>query len=119
METFSTVIQIVGSLITLVVLPVLLIKSKRKKAEAEAEKEVTDNITSYAEQWKELYEKKEQRVTELDAKIDTLYDEISELRHAITEREARISELTLKNQALEFRKCNKHGCPDREPPSEY
>lgn len=119
MEDFSNIIQVIGSLITMVILPVLLLKSKRKKAEAEADREVSDNITSYAEQWKDLYEKKEHRVMELDTKVDTLYEEINKYREAISERDARISELILKNQALEFRKCNKHGCGDREPPSEY
>lgn len=119
MENFSNIIQIVGSLITMVILPILLLKPKREKAVAEADKEISDNITSYAEQWKELYEKKEHRVAELDAKIDSLYGEITELRHMITERDSRIAELTLKNQSLEFRKCNKRGCGDREPPSEY
>ena len=84
MEQLSTIIQVVGSLITLVILPLLLLRSKKKQADAEAEKTEADNITAYAAEWKELYEKKEKRVV-----------------------------------ALEFRKCNKHGCADRVPPSEY
>ena len=59
MEQLSTNIQVIGSLITLVILPLLLIKSKAKKADAEAEKTEADNITAYAAEWKELYEKKE------------------------------------------------------------
>lgn len=112
MEQLSTIIQVVGSLITLVILPLLLLRSKKKKADAEAEKTEADNITAYAAEWKELYEKKEKRVVELDAKIDHLYAEITKYRDAIRE-------LAVQNQALEFRKCNKHGCADRVPPSEY
>ena len=108
MEQLSTIIQVVGSLITLVILPLLLLRSKKKKADAEAEKTEADNITAYAAEWKELYEKKEKRVVELDAKID-----------AIRELSEKNSELAVQNQALEFRKCNKHGCADRVPPSEY
>lgn len=126
MEQLSTNIQVISSLITLVILPLLLIKSKAKKADAEAEKadaeaEKTeaDNITAYAAEWKELYEKKEKRVAELDAKIDHLYTEITKYRDTIRELSEKNSELAVQNQALEFRKCNKHGCADRIPPSEY
>lgn len=119
MEQLSTNIQVIGSLITLVILPLLLIKSKAKKADAEAEKNEADNITAYAAEWKELYEKKEKRVAELDAKIDHLYTEITKYRDTIRELSEKNSELAVQNQALEFRKCNKHGCADRIPPSEY
>lgn len=119
MEQLSTIIQVIGSLITLVILPLLLIKSKAKKADAEAEKNEADNITAYAAEWKELYEKKEKRVAELDAKIDHLYTEMTEYRDTIRELSEKNSELAVQNQALEFRKCNKHGCADRIPPSEY
>lgn len=119
MEQLSTNIQVIGSLITLVILPLLLIKSKAKKADAEAEKTEADNITAYAAEWKELYEKKEMRVAELDAKIDHLYTEITKYRDTIRELSEKNSELAVQNQALEFRKCNKHGCADRIPPSEY
>lgn len=119
MEVVGNLIQVVGSLITLVVLPILLLNSQRRKARAEAEEKEADNITAYASEWKELYEKKERRVNELDTKIDQLYIDINRYREHITACEARISELTLKNQALEFRKCNRHGCADREPPSEF
>lgn len=119
MEQLSTIIQVIGSLITLVILPLLLIKSKTKKADSEAEKAEADNITAYATEWKELYEKKEKRVAELDAKIDHLYTEITKYRDTIRELSEKNSELAIQNQALEFRKCNKHGCADRIPPSEY
>lgn len=119
MEQLSTIIQVIGSLITLVILPLLLIKSKAKKADAEAKKTEADNITAYAAEWKELYEKKEKRVAELDTKIDHLYTEITKYRDTIHELSEKNSELAVQNQALEFRKCNKHGCADRIPPSEY
>lgn len=119
MEQLSTIIQVVGSLITLVILPLLLLRSKKKQADAEAEKTEADNITAYAAEWKELYEKKEKRVVELDAKIDHLYAEITKYRDTIRELSEKNSELAVQNQALEFRKCNKHGCADRVPPSEY
>lgn len=119
MEQLSTIIQILGSLITLVILPLLLLRSKKKQADAEAEKAEADSISTYANEWKELYEKKEKRVAELDEKIDRLYQDITKYRDTIRELSERNSELAVQKQALEFRKCNKHGCPDRIPPSEY
>ena len=54
-------------------------ESRKRKAAAEAKKAEADNITQYADEWKELYEKKEKRVGELDTKIDTLYAKIEEV----------------------------------------
>ena len=54
-----------------------------------------------------------------DTKIDTLYAKIEELRQRIRELTEKNTELIIRNSALDFRKCNKHGCPDREPPSEF
>lgn len=119
MEEISNIIQMLGSAITLVVLPLLLLRSKKKQADIEVEKAEADNITAYAAEWKELYEKKEKRVMELDAKIDSLYTELGRYRDHIKELTERNSDLVVKNQALEFRKCNRHGCADRTPPSEY
>ena len=67
-----------------------------RKEEAIARKAETDNITSYAAEWKELYEKKEAKVQELDKKIDQLYAEKNEDR-------LRIRELMEKNTTLEFK----------------
>ena len=61
--------------------------ARRRKEEATAQKEEaiarkaeTDNITSYAAEWKELYEKKEAKVQEQDKKIDQLYAEKNGVR---------------------------------------
>ena len=92
---------------------------KKRKEEAAARKAEADNITSYAAEWKELYEKKENKVHELDAKIDRLYVEKNEDRQRIRELMEKNTELELKNQMLEVMKCKKRGCTDREPPSDY
>ena len=92
---------------------------KKRKEEATARKAEADNITSYAAEWKELYEKKENKVHELDAKIDQLYVEKNEDRQRIRELMEKNTELELKNQMLEVMKCKKRGCTDREPPSDY
>lgn len=92
---------------------------KKRKEEAAARKAEADNITSYAAEWKELYEKKENKVHELNAKIDRLYVEKNEDRQRIRELMEKNTELELKNQMLEVMKCKKRGCTDREPPSDY
>lgn len=92
---------------------------RKRKEEAEARKAETDNITSYAAEWKELYEKKEAKVHELDAKIDKLYLEKEEDRKHMREIMEQNQEYALKNKELEILKCKKRGCQDRQPPSEY
>lgn len=117
------IVQLMGSLVNMVGIPILGVfmfyKYKKQKAAAEAKKAEADNITAYAAEWKMLYEKKEQKVTELNVKIDSLYEKIEGLRNTIYELTEKNTELMVKNSALEFRKCNKHGCSDREPPSDF
>lgn len=119
----STLVTTVGAVVSSIALPLIGIFQyrdiKKRKLSAEASKAEAENITMYAEEWKELYEKKEKRVTELNNKIDSLYIKIDELRKTIYDLTAKNTELMVKNNALDFRKCNKHGCPDREPPSEF
>lgn len=123
MEQIGEFFNTFGMAVTSVVLPLLsfwLVKdSKKRKEQAEARKAEADNITSYATEWKELYEKKETKVVELEAKIEKLYDEKNEDRKRIRELMEKNQILELKNQSLEIMKCKRRGCKDREPPSEF
>ena len=123
MEQISGVFTMIGGIVTTILLPLLGVfmfyDQKKRKEEATARKAEADNITSYAAEWKELYEKKENKVHELDAKIDQLYVEKNEDRQRIRELMEKNTELELKNQMLEVMKCKKRGCTDREPPSDY
>lgn len=123
LTTLSRLSNVIGGFVTAVLIPVAgywgYWEYNKRKAAAEAKKAEADNITQYAAEWKELYEKKERRVGELDAKIDSLYEKIDEYRGRVRELTEKNTELMIKNNALEFRKCNKHGCSDREPPSEF
>ena len=102
MEQISQIITIIGSSIATIILPLIGVfmfyDSKKRREAAQAEKAEADNISQYAAEWKELYEKKEAKVHELDTKIDQLYLEKNEDRERI--REVR-------------------GCKDRKPPSDY
>lgn len=122
MET-QEFIQLIGSLVNTVGIPLMGVfmfyEYKKRKTAAEAKKAEAENITTYASEWKMLYEKKEEKVSELNIKIDSLYDKIEELRQVIHNLTEKNTDLMIKNNALEFRKCNKRGCPEREPPSEF
>lgn len=122
-EHLSEIFNIIGGIVTTILLPLLGVfifhDQKKRKEEAAARKAEADNITSYAAEWKELYEKKESKVQELDAKIDQLYTEKNEDRQHIRELMDKIQELQLKNQMLEVLKCKKRNCTEREPPSDY
>ena len=123
LATLSMLSDAAGGFVTAVVIPIAgywgYREYNKRKAEAEAKKAEADTITQYAAEWKELYEKKEIRVEQLDAKIDSLYAQMDEYRTRVRALTEKNTELVIKNSAMEFRKCNKHGCPDREPPSEF
>lgn len=89
------------------------------KAEADASKAEADTISSYAAEWKELYEKKEKKVIEQDAKIDQLYAEKNEDRLRIRELMEKNTALEIEKLKLEVRRCDVKNCEKRQPPSDY
>ena len=127
MVTFEQIVSISGSLVATVLIPLvtafMFYDSRKRKAEAEARQAETDNITSYAAEWKKNYEEEKEaktaQETKLNAKIDQLYAEKEADRKRIRELMQRNQELELKSQSLEFRKCEKRGCKDRIPPSDF
>lgn len=123
MDQISHIITIIGSSIATIILPLIGVfmfyDSKKRREAAQAEKAEADNISQYAAEWKELYEKKEVKVHELDAKIDQLYLEKNEDRERIRDLQSKNARLELENQALTFKKCEVRGCKDRKPPSDY
>lgn len=77
MEFLNDIVNTISSILSSIFLPLIGVfmfhDARRRKEEATARKEEaiarkaeTDNITSYAAEWKELYEKKEAKVQELD-----------------------------------------------------
>ncbi len=78
MEQLNEIIGLIGSIVATIFLPILGVfmfydAKKRKenaaarKAEAESKNAEADSITHYAAEWKELYEKKEAKVLELES----------------------------------------------------
>lgn len=123
MEQISQIIAMIGGIVATILLPLIgafqFYDSKKRKEAASANKAEADNITQYAAEWKELYEKKEAKVHELDTKIDQLYLEKNEDRERIRELQSKNAKLELENQALNFKKCEVRGCKERIPPSGY
>lgn len=123
MNEFQTVVTIISSLISSVALPLLGVflfyDSKKRKANAEARRAELDNLTLYADEWKALYEQRDKRVDELNAKIDQLYKEKEDDRQRIRELQEKNTTLALENTSLRIKECQVKGCKSRVPPSDY
>lgn len=123
MEQISQIVAMIGGIVATILLPLIgafqFYDSKKRKEAAAAKKAEAENITQYAAEWKELYEKKEAKVHELDTKIDQLYVEKNEDRECIRDLQSKNVKLELDNQSLNFKKCEVRGCKERKPPSDY
>lgn len=122
-EQLSQIVSLVGGLVTTIALPLLGLfmyhdskkrteAAKAKQAEAAARAAEEDNITSYAQEWKDLYEKKEKRVTDLEAKAE-------DDRRRIRELQEKNMQLSLDLQKADFLRCEVKGCINRQPPTGY
>lgn len=123
MEQISQIVAMIGGIVATILLPLIgafqFYDSKKRKEAAAAKKAEAENITQYAAEWKELYEKKEAKVHGLDTKIDQLYVEKNEDRERIRDLQSKNVKLELENQSLNFKKCEVRGCKDRKPPNDY
>ena len=106
MEQISQIVAMIGGIVATILLPLIgafqFYDSKKRKEAAAAKKAEAENITQYAAEWKELYEKKEAKVHELDTKIDQLYVEKNEDRERIRDLQSKNVKLELENQSLNF-----------------
>ena len=109
MEQLSEIIDLVSGSVSSIVLPFLgylfVYESKKRK--------------EYADGWRALYEQRDRRVGELNAKIDQLYEEKNTDRQRIRDLQEKNTTLTLENQTLRFKECQVRGCAKRIPPSDY
>ena len=113
-------LQLISSLVTSVAVPLLGIflfyDSKRRAAAADATRAETENITQYADEWQKLYNEKAQHETLLNAKIDTLYTQLSQQRDELNQLKTRLATLTARLQYTEQLKCTNTTCTRRQPP---
>lgn len=116
-------IETISSIITTLGIPLLAFifffdskkrseAAKAKKDEEDARRAEGDNITHYAAEWKELYEKKEAKVLDYERQQ-------AEDRERIRELQEENTKLKLEVTTLSFYKCEKKGCKDRMPPNQY
>lgn len=61
----------------------------------------------------------EKRLAERDAKIDAIYAELRQEQSAHLDDIHKKHELELKLKEAEIKKCDVHGCANRQPPSDY
>ena len=129
-EALSEIICLIGGSVTSIGIPLIGLfmfhdskkrseAAKAKLAEAEARKAEQDNIVGFAEEWKALYEQRDKRVDELNAKIDQLYQDKETDRQRIRELQEKCQQFSLDLQAAKFLKCEVKGCKDRQPPTGY
>ena len=129
-EALSEIISLIGGAVTSIGIPLIGLfmfhdskkrseSAKAKLAEAEARKAEQDNIVGFAEEWKALYEQRDKRVDELNAKIDQLYQDKETDRQRIRELQEKCQQFSLDLQAAKFLKCEVKGCKDRQPPTGY
>ena len=94
--------------------------SKKRKETAAAVKAEADNTSQYAAEWKELYDKKEAKVIELEETVSRLFSQNNDDRLRIRESMEEITRLKMENQRLDFLKCNiALKCFKRVPPNEF
>lgn len=114
----SVILEYVTPIMTLLLGSFLFYDAKKRKEMAAAKKAEAENITSYANEWKELYEKKEAKVDQLNGKIDELYAKLNEYRGKIRDLKDERAELRMEIMKLTYHRCDVKGCDKRQPPSE-
>lgn len=125
-EIFDLIVGIVQALCIPVLTLLLFYSSKKRKENAEAkikeleaETDKLEVVSAYANEWKELYEESEKVIELKDAKIDSLYELLERMRQEQWKTTQENGTLKLQLQAAEFRKCDRRGCKERQPPSDY
>lgn len=116
---------LIGGGITTIV-AMLTVPSAIKKAKAEAQASVIDNIKQVATGWKELSDERQEENAELkeentrlNARIDSLYAEIGDWRNKYNAKCEEITALEVYKATNEVKLCLRRNCPDREPQSGY
>lgn len=81
--------------------------------------DVADVVASENDNARKQIDWHEKRLQERDAKIDRIYEELRAEQAARLEEIHKHHETQLNLKDAECKRCLKHGCADREPPSDY
>ena len=97
----------------------LFYRAKQREANAKALKFETDNISSFADEWRELFIEQKEENKIKDNKIDELRKVIETDRRLILKITKESMDKDTIIAILTAQKCTKRGCSERVPPSEY
>ena len=128
METIMTIIAGLGGITGLASL--FYIKQERKSKDLDNESKDMDIEHRQSDEWRRLYEEEramllkcreafDSELKEKDAKIDSLYSEISNQRNQKVELHNKIAEMTVEITKLRLLKCEMAACLNRKPPTGY
>ena len=96
-----------------VISTLLYYNSRKRKEAALASQEENKTISSYADEWKALYERSNESVVNLNSKID---EEINQYRITIRNLRDEKNDLKLALHEAQWNRCIKDGCQLRTPP---
>lgn len=99
-----------------VISTLLYYNSRKRKEAALASQEENKAISSYADEWKELYERSNKMVDSLNEKVDGLYSEINNYRITIRKLRDEKNNLFIALHEAKWNRCILDGCPNRTPP---
>ena len=82
-------------------------------------RDIAEVVSSENENVRKQVEWLEKRISERDAKIDSLYIELREEQASKMDEIHRRHEVELQLKEADVKKCHKRGCGERIPPSDY
>ena len=121
MEWYQTVTGIV-TLVNSIMIGgggLLFFRANKRKANAEAQREETNNAIAAGNEWQELAMAERQENKRLNELLDERWKDKMADREIIFNLMKGNNEKDLKIQMLEIKACNRRGCQSREPQTGY
>lgn len=115
----ETVVTAIVSMVCGNIMMFLLLPQKRKSEELKNTAQDIENEATQSEEWQKLYREEREKNNKLDAKIDELYGELSNVRTENSTLYEQLTEYKIDNTRLKLLKCEKPACPHRQPPTGY
>ena len=94
-------------------------KTNARKEDASADAAEIQNLLNVISNLSGQLDKSDARMTSRDGKVDFLYSENNKLKAEKLELIKKNYELELRLKEAEIKKCDVHGCTNRQPPSDY
>lgn len=97
----------------------LLLPQKRKAENLKNEAQNLENEAVQSEEWQKLYNEEREQINKLNAKIDSLCEELTKSRNENYTFHEQLTEAKIENTKLKFLKCERPACSQRQPPTGY